>query len=147
VHQVQRCIGAIQNGTRDELGNPAIAFPLKEQEMKLLSAALLLTVVGLAAFPAAAQQEIPRGRDFRQGGRHGGMHQFAPGKNEQKDSFDPRFAGDASGTQSANEQRADQGQSPGQTSGRERLTPEERRQLRRDINAAGRDIYRQTRSE
>ena len=134
------------NGARDELGNPAVAFPLKEQEMKLHTAALLLFVLGLASSPAAAQQEMPRGRDSRQGGRHGGMHQFAPGQNEQKisqDSFEPRFAGAASGTQQATEQRAEQGQTPG----RERLTPEERRQLRRDINAAGRDIYRQTRSE
>jgi len=30
---------------------------------------------------------------------------------------------------------------------RERLSPEERRQLRRDINDAGRDIYRQDRTE
>ncbi|MFA7282126.1 MAG: hypothetical protein WC100_18745 [Sterolibacterium sp.] len=115
--------------------------------MKLLSAALLLSVLGLAPSPAAAEQEMPRGRDFRQGGRHGGMHQFAQGKNEQKDSFEPRFAGDAAGTQPATGQRADPGQIPGQTVGRERLTPEERRQLRRDINAAGRDIYRQTRPE
>jgi uncharacterized membrane protein len=30
---------------------------------------------------------------------------------------------------------------------RERLSPEERRQLRRDINDAGRDIYRQNQAE
>jgi len=118
--------------------------------MKLLSAALLLSVLGLASFSVAAQQELQRGRDSRHGNRRGGMHQFVPGPNEQKnsrDSFEPRFAGDTAGMQQAGEQRADPGQAPGQALGRERLTPEERRQLRRDINAAGRDIYRQTRPE
>lgn len=38
-------------------------------------------------------------------------------------------------------------QRPVPESGGQRLTPEERQQLRRDINAAGRDIYRRTRTE
>lgn len=113
--------------------------------MRLLSAALLLCLVGVASL-AVAEQETQRGRDFRQGGRHGGMHQFLPGQNEQKasrDSTEQRSPGTAPVAQQVTEQRTEPGPAPG----RERLTPEERRQLRRDINAAGRDIYRQTRTE
>lgn len=113
--------------------------------MRVLSAALLLCLVGFAPL-AVAEQETQRGRDFRQGGRHGGMHQFLPRQNEQKtarDSAEQRSPGAAPVAQQVTEQRTE----PGPTPGRERLTPEERRQLRRDINAAGRDIYRQTRTE
>jgi hypothetical protein len=120
-------------------------FPDKDYVMKLLSAALLLAIVGVAS-PAVAQQEMQRGRDSRQEGRHGRMQQFLPGQNEPKisrDSMGQRSPSDAPMVQPVTEQRTEPGQAPS----RERLTPEERRQLRRDINAAGRDIYRQTRSE
>ena len=113
--------------------------------MNVLSAALLLCLVGIAPL-AVAEQETQRSRDSRQGGRHGGMHQFLPGQNQQKaarDSNEQRSPNAAPVVQQVTEQRAE----PGQVPGRERLTPEERRQLRHDINAAGRDIYRQTRTE
>lgn len=113
--------------------------------MKLLSAVLLLSMIDIAC-PAGAQQDMPRGRDFAQGRRHGGMHQLLSGQNEQKisrEGAEQRSPGDAPAVQQVTEQRTEPGPAPM----RERLTPEERRQLRRDINAAGRDIYRHTRTE
>jgi hypothetical protein len=117
----------------------------KESAMKLLSAALLVSFVG-AALPAIAQQEMQRGRNFHQGSGYGGMHQPSSGQNQQmiaRDGAAQRPSGDAPQVPPAIEQRME----PGPAQGRERLTAEERRQLRRDINAAGRDIYRRTRTE
>ena len=113
--------------------------------MKLLAAVLLIAVVGVA-FPAVAEQEMQRGRDNAPGRMRGGMHQFMPVQNRphiSKDVAEQRPSSDAPLVQQGPEQRME----PGQTTGRERLTPEERRQLRRDINAAGNNIYRHSRTE
>lgn len=74
------------------------------------------------------------------------MHRALSGQNEQKlstDGAEQHSPGEASAARPVVEPRTE----PLPVPGRERLTPEERRQLRRDINAAGRDIYRRTRTE
>ncbi|MCX7178750.1 MAG: hypothetical protein NTX56_08255 [Proteobacteria bacterium] len=120
--------------------------------MKFLVAVALGCLSVLPAAPAMAQQEDARGGDFVQGRRHGrahgGMHQLAPGQAEARISRsgpEARPAGESPLAQQLADPRS--GAEPGQVLGRERLSPEERRQMRRDINAAGRDIYRNQRSE
>jgi len=105
--------------------------------MKMLSATLLGLLIALSvSFPAFGQEGMQRGKDFAQGRRSGGMHQPMRGQQSLIDAFPG---------QSTPEQGVAQQRVAGQ--GRERLSPEERQQLRRDINAAGRDIYRRTRAE
>lgn len=102
----------------------------------------LLTALSIS-LPASAQQDTQRGGSFAQGRNTERMHQSLQRRNEQKTSVgngERQFPGDASPDSQASEPKANQGQGPGQ--GRGHLSPEERRQLRRDINAAGRDIYR-----
>lgn len=113
--------------------------------MKLLSAALLLTVLG-ASSVAIGQQEMQRDRDFAQGrGSRGGQHSL-PGRSVQSRGGNVQQSlGNAPSGQSETEQRAIHEHVQGK--GNERLSPEERRQLRQDINAAGHDIYRRTRAE
>jgi len=83
----------------------------------------VLSVLGIS-LPAVAQQDTQGGGNSVQGRNAEGMRQPLPRRDEQKSS-DPRTS-----TQ--------------KTQGHERLSSEERRQLRRDINAAGRDIYRRS---
>ena len=119
--------------------------------MKLFSSlvAVLLAALSIPS-PAVAQHEKLRGRDFVPGRSAAEMQRPLARRNEQKVNGvagEQQFPREATPGQQAAEQRPiqDQGQSPGQA--RERLSPEERRQLRRDINAAGRDIYRRNRPE
>lgn len=111
--------------------------------------ALLLGALGVAS-PAIAQQEASRGRDFLKGQHPGETQRSFVHRNEQRKidvNAEQAVPRDASTTPPAEELKPIpvQGQVPGQ--GRERLSPEERRQLRRDINAAGRDIYRRNRPD
>jgi len=107
-------------------------------------ATLSLTLLSISP-PVMAQQEPQRGRDFAKGQGQGEIQRSflrrgePGGKNEQSPPREP-----------ANAQRPDElkpvpGAVPVQ--GRERLSPEERKQLRRDIHAAGRDIYRRQRPD
>ncbi|MBI3525947.1 MAG: hypothetical protein HY066_15750 [Betaproteobacteria bacterium] len=102
--------------------------------MKLLALFFpLLGVLGAVgiALPARAQQDARRGAEFAQGGS---MH-ASPGRGVQKtagENSGRQLSGDGSSNPRASGQKANE---------HERLSPEERRQLRRDINAAGRDIY------
>lgn len=100
----------------------------------------LLTALSIA-LPAMAQQEGRRSGHFAQDRNAEGMRQSMQRRHEMKsqDGKSERHMGkDAPPERQAAEQKAHQGHEQG----RERLSPEERRQLRRDINAAGRDIYR-----
>lgn len=112
-------------------------------------AVLSLTVLW-ASMPAMAQQDVQRDRDIADRQRAAGNRQsFLPNP-------EPKRAGagsertllrDASAGQPSEEPRPIPVQGVVSTQSRERLSPEERRQLRRDINAAGRDIYRRSRPE
>lgn len=102
----------------------------------------LLTALSIS-LPAIAQQDTQRGGNFAQGRNTERMRQSVQRRNEQKASVgngERQLPGDESPDSQPSEPKANQGQGPGQ--GRGHLSPEERRQLRRDINAAGRDIYR-----
>lgn len=100
--------------------------------------------------PAMGQQETQRGRDFSKGQSHAEMQRSfwrrgeqprPDGKSEQSSSREPSTVPN----HEESKQVPVQGFAPVQ--GRERLSPEERKQLRRDINAAGRDIYRRHRPD
>lgn len=112
-------------------------------------ATFFLTALSFSS-PVAAQQDVSRGRDFAKGQSAGEMQRSWLHRHEQKRTDGnaelPQLR-DASTIQQAEELKPVpvQGLAPGQV--RERLSPEERRQLRRDINAAGRDIYRRNRPE
>ncbi|TRZ64259.1 MAG: hypothetical protein D4S02_11100 [Rhodocyclaceae bacterium] len=110
---------------------------------------LSLTLLSVST-PVIGQQEVQRGRDLAKGQSHGEMQRSFLRRNEP-----PR-------TEGKNEQSLPREPSPAQrpeelkpvpaqglvpVQGRERLSPEERKQLRRDINAAGRDIYRRQRPD
>jgi len=103
----------------------------------------LLTSLSIS-LPASAQQGVQRDAEFAQGGQGRNAErtlQLLQGRGGQKTTggnSGRQSLGDGSQDAQTAAQNADQG--PGQ--GRERLSPEERRQLRLDINAAGRDIYR-----
>ncbi|NTV09292.1 MAG: hypothetical protein HGA47_00770 [Zoogloea sp.] len=86
----------------------------------LLRSCLLVIFAGCHLFvaTASAQWMGDRSKEERSHDRH--PRQFEP----------PRFAPEPQRTNDAEEQR-----------GGRRLSPEERRQLRRDIHDAGRDIY------
>lgn len=102
----------------------------------------LLIALSLSS-PVIAQQDHQRGTAFSQGRNTERMRQSLQRRNEQKTSdvnSERQLLGDETPDPQASAQKVYQGQ--GQGHGRERLSPEERRQLRRDINAAGRDIYR-----
>lgn len=105
--------------------------------MKWVSATLLaLLMIPSASSPAIGQQEM----------RRGGTPLSLPGRNEQSAYGSGRQSpGETSPVQMETGQQAIHQPVAGQ--GREHLSSEERRQLRRDINAAGRDIYRQRRAE
>jgi hypothetical protein len=117
--------------------------------MKLLPslATLSLTLLSVS-MPVIGQQEAQRGRDFAKGQGQGEIQRSflrrnepprADGKNEQSLPREPSTA------QRPDELKPGPGLVPVQ--GRERLSPEERKQLRRDIHAAGRDIYRRQRPD
>jgi len=92
--------------------------------MKRLVATVLTLCALCAAWPAAAQQPGPRGeRMARPEGAAGG----APARERMRPPA----------REAAWPQRTGQEDHGG------RMSPEERRQLRRDINAHGRDIYRE----
>ncbi|MFA6442297.1 MAG: hypothetical protein WCV99_08180 [Sterolibacterium sp.] len=112
-------------------------------------ATFLLTALSFSS-PVAAQHEGSRGRDSARGQASGEMQRPWLRRNDQKnidDNIEQPLLRGASTTQRAEELKPipAQGMVPGQV--RERLSPEERRQLRRDINAAGRDIYRRNKPE
>lgn len=112
-------------------------------------ATLSLTLLSVST-PVIGQQELQRGTDAGKVQSHGEIQRSfmrrsepprAEGKNEQSVPREPSTA-----------QRPDELKAvpvPGlvPVQGRERLSPEERKQLRRDINAAGRDIYRRQRPD
>jgi len=119
--------------------------------MKLLPPLATLSLISLSvAMPAMGQQEMQRGKDFAKGQSHGEMQRSflrrseqprPDGKSEQSLSREPATVAHPEELKPA----PVQGFVPVQ--GRERLSPEERKQLRRDINAAGRDIYRRHRPD
>ena len=111
--------------------------------------ALSLTLLSVS-MPVVGQQEMQRGRDFSKGQSHAEMQRSflrrgeqprADGKSDQSVSREPATLAHPEELKPA----PVQGFVPVQ--GRERLSPEERKQLRRDINAAGRDIYRRHRPD
>lgn len=117
---------------------PFVSFPA------LLGLLGLLSALSISS-PAIGQQDAQRSGDFAQGRNAERMRQPLQRRNEQKTSggnSERQLPGDRSPDPQASTQKVYQGQGQGQ--GRERLSPEERRQLRRDINAAGRDIYRRS---
>lgn len=94
-----------------------------------VSFSCLLGVLSALSFTvtssAVAQQFEPRGAERNEGAKYN--EQLRRNEQTNIDGIDAQSA-------------------PGHQ-GRDRLSQEERRQLRRDINAAGRDIYRRDRSE
>lgn len=115
-------------------------------KLSVLLASLLglLSVLGIAS-PAIGQQDAQRGGHLAQEGNPERVRQSMQQRNEQKTSganSERQQRGDESADPQATAQKLYPGQGPGQR--RERLSPEERRQLRRDINSAGRDIYRRS---
>lgn len=100
--------------------------------MKRMAAAALAALLMTGVLEAAAQQP---GRPFGPPGRggEGRFSGFDPGRGE------PQRARDAVWPQRPPEE------GPGGAFGPGRMSPEERQQLRRDINAHGRDIYRHER--
>lgn len=108
-----------------------------------LPALLGLLVASSLSSPALAQQDAKRSEPLAQGRNAEKMPQAAPRRDEQTasgGSSGRQMPGVESPDTPTSERKASPGKGPGQ--GRERLSPEERRQLRKDINAAGRDIYR-----
>jgi len=122
-------------------------FPNQQAAMKLLPslATLSLTLLSVST-PVMGQQEAQRGRDFAKGQGQGEIQRSflrrsePEGKKEQQSL--PR---EPSTAQRPDDLKPVPGLVPVQ--GRERLSPEERKQLRRDIHAAGRDIYRRQRPD
>lgn len=125
--------------------------------MKFLAsmATFLLSMLSVST-PATAQHDGARGREFMRGAGAGELQRPFLRRQEPKrsdtahESIVLRESGasaSASPTSPAEELKPIHAPAlvPGQT--RERLSLEERRQLRRDINAAGRDIYRRNRPE
>lgn len=99
-----------------------------------------LTALGIA-LPALAQQETQRSGNIAQEHPPERMRQYLQQRRVQPNS-DGNRERQMTSNEPPDRQTSEQQTNPGQ--GRERLSPEERRQLRRDINAAGRDIYRRT---
>lgn len=91
---------------------------------------VLLALILLLATPLA--QAMPGGGRFLQ--VRDGFRQNAPQRERQQ-------APDRQREQPQRFQRHDEGNA-GEQERRQRFSPEERRQLRRDIHDAGRDIYR-----
>lgn len=91
----------------------------------------LLALILLLATPLA--QAVPGGGRFLQ--VRDGFRQDAPQRERQQQ------APDRQREQPQRFQRRDEGNA-GEQERRQRFSPEERRQLRRDIHDAGRDIYR-----
>ena len=111
-------------------------------------ATLSLTLLSIS-MPAMAQHEMRRGGNTATGENPGDVqHPFLRRGEQRKENGNAEQAvlREAPAGQQAEELKParTQGLVP---PGRERLSPEERRQLRRDINAAGRDIYRRQRPQ
>lgn len=126
-------------------------FPYIKTAMKYSStfATFLLTALSVSS-PVAAQHEASRGKDFARGQGSAEVQRSWMRRNEQKaidGNTEQPLLREASTTQQTGELKPipAQGLAPNQV--RERLSPEERRQLRRDINAAGRDIYRRNKPD
>lgn len=125
--------------------------PNQQAAMKLLPslATLSLTLLSVST-PAIGQQEVQRGREFAKGPSQGEMQRSflrrnepsrIEGKNEQS------LPRESSTAQRPDDLKPVPGPGLVPVQGRERLSPEERKQLRRDIHAAGRDIYRRQRPD
>ncbi|MCX7175142.1 MAG: hypothetical protein NT159_14720 [Proteobacteria bacterium] len=119
--------------------------------MKSLSTFVPFLLAALSiSSPVAAQQEALRGRDFAKGQGSGEVPRSWLRRNEQKRSegnTEQPVPRESSKTQQSEELKPTPTQEPVPGQLRERLSPEERRQLRRDINAAGRDIYRRNKPD
>lgn len=102
----------------------------------------LLITLGAASF-AYGQQEMPRGRGFGHERRAAGLRPMPGEALSPREGGGPQFIVDTSSVPLGAQSRP----VPQHMPGPERLSPEERQQLRRDINAAGREIYRRTRAE
>ena len=127
------------------------ALPYAKAAMKHFSTLVTFLLGALSvSSPAVAQHEASRGRDFARGPGQGEMQRPFMRRNDQRridgDGEQPVLR-EASTIQPAEELKAIPMQGTVLGPGRERLSPEERRQLRRDINAAGRDIYRRNRPD
>jgi len=119
--------------------------------MKFLSclATFLLTLISVSA-PVNAQQEMLRERDMTKGQNAGELRRPFMRRHELKrvdrNAGQPNLR-EASAIRQADELKPVPDHGPGPGQGLERLSPEERQQIRRDINAAGRDIYRRYRPD
>jgi len=106
-------------------------------------ATLSLTLLSVST-PLFGQHEMQRGRDFAKGQGHADLQRSFLRRDEP--------AGTSGQAVPAAAQRPEElkpAPLPGVVSAPrlERMSPEERRQLRRDINAAGREIYRRPKPE
>lgn len=114
--------------------------------MKFLSSLAILSLSLLSvSMPAIAQHQTMRSRDLAKEPTIGELQRPFLRRNEPKgvDGTAERPAlREASSMQPAEALKQISEQRLLPRPGSERLSPEERRQLRRDINAAGRDIYR-----
>ena len=125
--------------------------PLRQAAMKFLPsfATLALTLLSVST-PSNAQQEAQRGREVAKGQNSGEVQRSFLRRTERprtERNAETSPLREAPTIQPAEELRPVQEPGIAAVQGRERLSPEERRQLRRDINAAGRDIYRRHRPD